>query len=110
MASNTAVLRIDLGNDAFGGDDLGPELARILRDLAGRLEDQSRVYLAGNGKRSSVRDINGNAAGNLCIEIAPPDTCPECDEPDAEDNGHSGDRLEYRCTACDHRFGPGAES
>lgn len=109
MSTNAATLRIELGNDAFSGDDLGPELARVLRHLADRIEEQSRSYLSGNGRRMRAADSNGNTVGFLRLEVAPSDTCPECGEPDAEDNGLKGSELSYRCTACDHRFGPGEE-
>jgi len=36
--------------------------------------------------------------------------CPSCGCEDTEDNGCSGQRLEYRCGDCDHRWGPGSES
>lgn len=36
--------------------------------------------------------------------------CPDCRSRDIEDNGQSGRWLEYRCVACDRRFGPGAEA
>lgn len=106
---NIAVLRIDLGNDAFSGEDLGPELARVLRDLAGRLEEQSRAYLAGNGNRTMAKDLNGNTVGSLLIDAGAADDCPECGEPDGESNNLRGDELVYRCTACDHRWGPGED-
>lgn len=64
-----ATLSIDLGNAAFEGADLGPELAAVLRDLAGRIEAQTRPYLAGNGNRMRAQDCNGNTVGFLVLSI-----------------------------------------
>lgn len=36
--------------------------------------------------------------------------CPECFSESTEDNGHTGRHVEFRCVACDHRWGPGAEA
>lgn len=53
-------IEIDCGNAAFcnrdGEPDPGPELARILRQLADRLEDEAPVNVR-------LHDINGNACG-----------------------------------------------
>lgn len=68
---SSATLRIDLDNAAFEGEDLGPELARVLRDLAERIGAQNRTYLAGNGNRIRARDINGNTLGFLNLDIDP---------------------------------------
>lgn len=54
-----ATLTISMDNAAFG-DDPAAELARILRDLADRVE---RV----NPENISVRDANGNKVGELTI-------------------------------------------
>lgn len=53
-------LSIDTSNAAFDGDDRGLELARILRDLADKLEagDFGPTYTA-----APLRDINGNRVG-----------------------------------------------
>lgn len=66
---STAILSLKLDNAAFEGEDLGPELARVLRDLAERIGAQSRTYLAGNGNRIRARDINGNTLGFLNLDI-----------------------------------------
>ena len=49
-------LNIDCENAAFE-DDAAPELARLLREIAGRIESGS---MAGN-----IRDINGNRVGSF---------------------------------------------
>ena len=36
--------------------------------------------------------------------------CPSCGCKDTEDNGCQGSRQEFRCCACDHRWGPGSEA
>lgn len=47
-------------NAAFSGDDHGPELARILRAVAQRLEDAGSIP---DGIDGTVSDINGNRCG-----------------------------------------------
>lgn len=50
-------LEIDTGNAAFDYGDKGYEIARILRDIAAKVE---------NGADSgSVRDLNGNKVGTF---------------------------------------------
>ena len=58
-------VRIETGNAAFHNDltgepDPGPELARILRSLADRVEDMHPGDL---GEPIRLRDINGNKVG-----------------------------------------------
>lgn len=60
-------IRIELDNDPFYREDCGPELARILRDLAGRIEYTDRADL--EGSTFTPRDINGNACGTVDFEI-----------------------------------------
>ena len=48
------------GNAAFDGDDYGPELARILRKIAQRLDDAGSIP---DGIDGTVSDINGNRCG-----------------------------------------------
>ena len=47
-------------NDAFEGDYLNYELARILRDLANKVEDNNIPYY--------LHDINGNRVGIVEVE------------------------------------------
>lgn len=70
---STFELKLDVDNAAFAGDDLGPELARILRNLADKLQEQNRKYLSGNGNRLRVPDINGNCIGFAEFDIDEPD-------------------------------------
>ena len=62
-------LSIDTTNAAFDGDDRGPELARILRELADRLEDGRFGPM---DTAAPLRDINGNRVG-MALFVAPPD-------------------------------------
>ncbi len=54
------VIRVNLQNSAFS-ELAGAELARILRDLADKVE-YSHTEL---GNEISIRDINGNRVGNM---------------------------------------------
>lgn len=63
-------LAIDCDNAAFGGEDCGPELARILHALAKRVEDRGEsdlLYLISEEK--PLFDINGNHCGDYWIEV-----------------------------------------
>ena len=51
-------LEIETDNVAFAGADKGPELARILRHVAGIVEQDGRA-----ADRRRVLDINGNSVG-----------------------------------------------
>lgn len=44
------------------------------------------------------------------IKIGEGNECPWCGCEDTEDNSCTGHNAEYRCCACDHRWGPGTES
>lgn len=57
----TYLVRIETDNDAFYPDP-GPELARILRTLADRLEGE------GSSEPIRLRDYNGNTVGMAQIE------------------------------------------
>jgi len=50
------LLRINTENDAFRGENLRPELARILRDLANTID-------GGFSLEGPIRDANGNKVG-----------------------------------------------
>jgi hypothetical protein len=54
-------LTIDTGNAAFEGDDAGHELARILRNLAAKLEANGPP--AKRGDPWPLYDVNGNRVG-----------------------------------------------
>jgi hypothetical protein len=58
-----AALKIEIlsGNDAFSDGNAPAEMARILRDLAERIEDYGSLDLQWN-----LRDINGNTVGICC--------------------------------------------
>ena len=58
-----AEIRVKMDNDAFvGSDNAGPELARILRHLADKVEDNPHL---GPGYSLPVFDVNGNDVGYL---------------------------------------------
>ena len=52
-------LEIRTGNAAFDENDAYPELARILRDVANRLEYQD--------EQGTCRDANGNVVGKWSL-------------------------------------------
>lgn len=53
-------IEIDTGNAAFEDEGKGYEIARILRDIADKVE---------NGAESGIaRDINGNKVGTFEVE------------------------------------------
>jgi hypothetical protein len=49
------IIKLDTSNDAFAGDHYHHEIARILRDLANKIE--------GGEIPLSLRDLNGNTCG-----------------------------------------------
>lgn len=62
------MIRIEISTDnaAFDGEKCGPELARILRDLATRIADyRAEEFQQGDGWRAL--DINGNVVGRLVV-------------------------------------------
>lgn len=67
-------LGFDMDNDAFR-EDTGPEVARILRDVAAQVEHWSLE----SGDLRPVRDSNGNTVGEWEVREGP--TCPLCDAP-----------------------------
>lgn len=61
---STLLLRFDIGNSAFG-DFPQIEVARILRDLADKIDARG---LPGGLECFAARDINGNRIGALTVE------------------------------------------
>ena len=59
-------LEFDMDNAAFEGENMPHEIARILRNLAIKLESTSRADLDGP---FYVKDINGNTLGDGYIEV-----------------------------------------
>jgi len=59
-------ITINCDNDAFAGDDLGFEIARILTNYANSIKgishDHPERYLLSPDR---LRDINGNVVGNI---------------------------------------------
>ncbi len=62
----TARVTVEMDNAAFDGDDAGPELARILRNLGERVATCERRYLV-VAPLQFVCDSNGNTIGTLRI-------------------------------------------
>lgn len=58
-------LHIETDNAAFSDDDGGPELARILRDLARKISDAA----AGYDDSGPVIDSNGNKVGRWSVSL-----------------------------------------
>lgn len=64
LDASTFLLRINVENDAFDRDTTG-ELARILRELADRLDnDSGQVF----DRFQNVTDYNGNIVGQFAIK------------------------------------------
>ena len=59
-------LVISTDNAAFSGDDHGPELARILRQIAQRLDNAGSIP---DGIDGNARDINGNRCGYYSADM-----------------------------------------
>ncbi len=59
---STVVIEINTDNAAFE-DDAGAEVARILRELATRYENEGFFAFHSSGDRT-IRDINGNVVGS----------------------------------------------
>jgi len=55
-------IKVKTDNAAFEDDNLGPELARILRALAARVEEAD-----GSDDNGLIFDINGNSVGTWVI-------------------------------------------
>jgi len=68
------VLSMDMENDAFR-EDTGPEVARILRNLARTVEHRS----LDTDDDGILLDLNGNRAGMWEVIEGP--TCTVCDAP-----------------------------
>ncbi len=63
--SNRFVLSVDCGNAAFGEtpEECNFELARILIELAGRIENNGL-----SGMYQNIKDVNGNIVGNYALK------------------------------------------
>jgi hypothetical protein len=66
---DNVLIEIDISNDAFQ-ESPGSEVARILRDLADQLDNQTVMP-----NSAKLRDVNGNAVGvfNVCVGHFPID-------------------------------------
>ena len=63
-----AEITVEMDNAAFGDAsvDSGVELARILRDLADRIDGVDHVWFVEHAPLR-VRDVNGNVVGSLKV-------------------------------------------
>lgn len=59
-------ITIHLDNAAFDGEDVGPEIARILRRVATELEVAGRLEISEYTK--NLRDSNGNKVGTAEVD------------------------------------------
>lgn len=64
---STLTITIDMGNAAFEDDAPGIEVARILHNLAGRIE--GNPYDTWAMDSLSLRDVNGNTVGRTALEV-----------------------------------------
>lgn len=70
--SNWITIELDkLEGSAFEGDDLGPELGRILRCLALQFEGLSRESFVNDEYPRTLHDINGNKVGTVSGNFEP---------------------------------------
>lgn len=68
LESQTFILRINVENAMFTDNmPMGNELARILRELAKRIENDNAENLWGF---QNVRDVNGNVVGQFAVKPA----------------------------------------
>ena len=66
MSKNYLTIDLEnLDNAAFSGEDMGPEIGRILRKLAVGFENLSRKELINDDYPSVLADINGNRIGTV---------------------------------------------
>lgn len=69
LTQSTFLLRISLGNDAFGEDEHSPkasaEIARILRECADAVARQTPHEM---GRFQNLRDANGNTVGQYAVK------------------------------------------
>lgn len=64
LSQSTFLVRVSLGNDAFSCDGT-LELARMLRELADKVESQSMQDMS---RFQNMRDVNGNPCGQYAIK------------------------------------------
>ena len=65
MSSWLSIELDNLDNAAFAGEDLGLELARILRKLAQKFENMTRAEFVNDDADGALKDINGNKVGRV---------------------------------------------
>lgn len=85
---SSLAIHIELENDAFAGDDCGPEVARILSEMASRIKYTGRDGL--EGLSADPRDFNGNCVGTCAFEI---------DDDEGEEEESQEESYHRRCEA-----------
>ena len=90
----TIKIRIETDNAAFEGDNIGCEIARILRRVAEIVDGEARKSLSEYSL--SLLDVNGNAAGFAVFDKLEPDDEDEDEIAQAMREGLSGDAALQR--------------
>lgn len=90
----TFSLVIESGNQAFQDGGAGPEIARLLRLTADRVEH------AASDDRARLNDVNGNKVGDwsLCVEVDP--TCESCGCEIIDGEGVGCPNGDFVCNDC----------
>jgi hypothetical protein len=100
-------ITIETDNDVFSGEAIGSEVAHILRNLADRIEEQSRAFLAQTDLSFNVRDSNGNTVGGAAFsDIGPGDEDEDQDEDEDEDEDQDQDEDDDPHVTCPACHGP----
>ena len=88
----TIKIRIETDNAAFEGDNIGCEIARILRRVAEIVDGEARKSLSEYSL--SLLDVNGNAAGFAVFDkLEPGDEDEDQDEDQDEDEDEDEDEI-----------------
>ena len=88
-------LTIDTHNEALTGDYAGSELARIMRKLAARLDEDSALLPTQSDGR--LLDVNGATVGSWTLEVDPANTDDDDDDTDddTDDDDTDAEWLKY---------------
>lgn len=64
---STIKIEFNLDNATFAGEDLGNSIADALDNLASRIRECSRSFLAQPGQNFRIADVNGNTVGKASL-------------------------------------------